>query len=72
MGSLGRSEDSGLSRLPHVGSLSLSGKQQRVRVGIDRVVYDPPYEADDSDGDESRVCVPAGQNGGYGGVQLLD
>lgn len=72
MGSLGRPEDGRLSGLPHIGSLGLSGKQQRVRVGISRVVYDPAYEADDSDGDEGRVRVPTGENGGYGSVQLLN
>lgn len=71
MGSLGRPEDSRLSRLPHVRGLSLAGKQQRVRVSICAAGDDPADEADNADEEHSGVDIPALEQVGDGAVQLL-
>jgi len=72
MGSFGRPEDGRLARLPHVRSLRLSRQKQRVRVCVGRVVEDPAHEAQDGDGEERRVQVPAGEEVGNGAIQLLE
>jgi hypothetical protein len=72
MRSLGRPEDGRLARLPHIRSLGLSREQQRVSVGISGVVYDPAEKAENAEGDEGRVHVPACQKLGNGAVQLVE
>jgi hypothetical protein len=71
MGSLGRPEDSRLSRLPHVRGLSLASKQQRVRVSICAAGDDPADEAENADEEHSGIHVPALEQVGDGAVQLL-
>jgi hypothetical protein len=72
MGRLGRPEDGRLARLAHVRRLRLSRQQQRVRVGIGGVVDDPAQVADDAEGDDGSVCIPALEERGNGAVQLLE
>jgi hypothetical protein len=59
MGGFRVAEDGRLARLPHIRSLCLPREQQRVRVGIGTVEDDPAEEADDAEGDEGGVDVPA-------------
>ena len=71
MRGFGRPEDCRLSRLPHIRGLSLSSKQQWVRVSICVVGDHPAYESQDGDKQHGREYVPALEQVGNRFVQLL-
>jgi len=72
MGSFRRPKDGRLSWLPHIGSLRLPRKQQRMRIGIGIVVDNPEQVADDAGNDEGSVRVPAHQEAGDGCIELFN
>lgn len=72
MRSLGGPEDGRLARLADIGSLSLSGEQQWVRVSIGSVVDDPAQVAQNAEGEDSRVDVPALKQRRDAAVQLIE
>jgi hypothetical protein len=72
MGRLSRAEDGRLAWLPHIGSLCLSGKQERVRVSIGRVVDGVANEGHNAGEDQGRVDVPARQQVRNSTVELVE
>jgi hypothetical protein len=72
MGRLGRAEDCRLAWLPHIGSLRLSGKKERVRVSIGGVVNDIANKSHDAGEDQGRVNVPTRQQVRNDTVELVE